>query len=410
MPKPIVNKVKKNYIDIANAIRKKKGTHNKMTAAEMPGEINSIQTGINPTGTLNINANGTYDVKVKANVAVDVPVPEGYIQPEGTKEIRANGEYNIREFENVNIDIPGATTKELFEATENGTYDIAEYANVKVDVPIPPEYVIPEGKIEITENGNNIDVAGKAAVDVNVPVGVFPEGSLDITANANNIDVTNKVSVNVNVPNPSTGTLEITENGNYDVTEKAGVNVNVAGLVPTGNKDITSTEQVNVAEFATAQVVEANLLAANIKKDVSILGIVGTHEGYPEPSGKAPTITENGTNINIKDYASVDVNVPIPAGYIIPEGSLDITENGTNIDVANKATVNVNVPSGGGVTPTGNINITDTNQTNVAAYATAQVVDANLIATNIKKDVVILGITGTFEDDDAIDSLMQETF
>lgn len=45
--------------------------------------------------------------------------------------------------------------------------------------------------------------------------------------------------------------------------------------------------------------------------------------------------------------------------------------------------------------PTGKKNITDTTETDVAAYATAQVVDANLVAGNIKKDVTILGVTGT---------------
>lgn len=50
-----------------------------------------------------------------------------------------------------------------------------------------------------------------------------------------------------------------------------------------------------------------------------------------------------------------------------------------------------------GITPVGNINITNTQSTDVSAYATAQVVDANLIAENIKKDVVILGITGTYD-------------
>lgn len=49
------------------------------------------------------------------------------------------------------------------------------------------------------------------------------------------------------------------------------------------------------------------------------------------------------------------------------------------------------------VEPTGNKEITDTAETDVAAYATAQVVDANLIAGNIKKDVTILGVTGTLE-------------
>ena len=48
-----------------------------------------------------------------------------------------------------------------------------------------------------------------------------------------------------------------------------------------------------------------------------------------------------------------------------------------------------------GITPTGNINITDTNQTDVTNYATAQVVDTNLTAGNIKNGVSILGVQGT---------------
>lgn len=46
--------------------------------------------------------------------------------------------------------------------------------------------------------------------------------------------------------------------------------------------------------------------------------------------------------------------------------------------------------------PTGNINITDTQQVDVTNYATAQVVDANLIEENIKAGVTILGVTGTY--------------
>lgn len=54
------------------------------------------------------------------------------------------------------------------------------------------------------------------------------------------------------------------------------------------------------------------------------------------------------------------------------------------------------VPSTGEVAPTGKKTITNTSETNVAEYATAQVVDANLTAGNIKKDVEILGVTGTY--------------
>lgn len=49
------------------------------------------------------------------------------------------------------------------------------------------------------------------------------------------------------------------------------------------------------------------------------------------------------------------------------------------------------------ITPTGKIDITGTAEVDVTNYAAAQVVDANLIAENIKKDVTILGVTGTYE-------------
>lgn len=49
------------------------------------------------------------------------------------------------------------------------------------------------------------------------------------------------------------------------------------------------------------------------------------------------------------------------------------------------------------VAPEGNINITNTSSTDVSQYATAQVVDSNLVAGNIKKDTTILGVTGSYE-------------
>lgn len=49
------------------------------------------------------------------------------------------------------------------------------------------------------------------------------------------------------------------------------------------------------------------------------------------------------------------------------------------------------------ITPTGNIEITGTAEVDVTTYAKAQVVDANLVAENIKKDVTILGVTGSYE-------------
>ena len=79
----------------------------------------------------------------------------------------------------------------------------------------------------------------------------------------------------------------------------------------------------------------------------------------------------------------------------------ELTENGTKtLKTSGKyceADIVVENTKDGGITPSGNINITDTNVTDVTNYATAQVIDADLVAENIKKDVNILGIVGSFE-------------
>ncbi len=54
--------------------------------------------------------------------------------------------------------------------------------------------------------------------------------------------------------------------------------VTSGGIVPSGNIEITNTAQVDVTEYATAQVYDPNLNAQNIKKNISILGVIGEYE------------------------------------------------------------------------------------------------------------------------------------
>ena len=102
-------------------------------------------------------------------------------------------------------------------------------------------------------------------------------------------------------------------------------------IIPSGNIAITENgEGIDVTQYASASV------------------NVPIPEGYIVPSGNKE-ITANGTNIDVTQYASASVNVPIPDGYIQPSGNIAITENGEGIDVTNYATATVNVPSTGGM-------------------------------------------------------------
>ena len=63
------------------------------------------------------------------------------------------------------------------------------------------------------------------------------------------------------------------------------------GATPTGKKTIDTTAEVDVASYATAQVVDENLTAENIKKDVEVLGITGSYEGGGSSDFSTATVT-----------------------------------------------------------------------------------------------------------------------
>lgn len=91
-----------------------------------------------------------------------------------------------------------------------------------------------------------------------------------------------------------------------------GLAESVTTVEPTGKKTIDSTAEVDVSLYASAQVVDADLVAGNIKKDVNILGVTGTYEGGGGGSSDFSTCTVVISNeVDIEgQYDSVTVNIP----------------------------------------------------------------------------------------------------
>ena len=101
------------------------------------------------------------------------------------------------------------------------------------------------------------------------------------------------------------------------------------------------------AVFETTSETGAEMISQGLVEEYTLITPTGTK-----------TITANGTEIDIADYATATVAVPEPTGNI------EITENGTNIDVAQYATATVAVPG-----PSGSLEINQDGTYDVSQYA-----------------------------------------
>ena len=169
--------------DIADAIRAKLESEDTYTPGEMAGAIMEIETGIIPTGTKQIAANGTHDVTQYASANVQVPntyvaadegkvVSNGALVAQTGTTLTQNGTYDTTTNDEVTVNVSGGGYPEptgSVSITENGTYDVKDVASAVVAVPTSEPVL--QSKTAVRNGTVTPDVGydGLSSVVVNVP-------------------------------------------------------------------------------------------------------------------------------------------------------------------------------------------------------------------------------------------------
>lgn len=253
-------------------------------------------------------------------------------------------------------------------------------------------YLRPQGTKSITENGNSIDVAEYATVDVSVSGGGSPTiDSLTVTPstsqqvfNSSSVDGYKPVTVEA-MPSGTEGTPSATKGtvSNHSVSVTPSV-TNSAGYISGGTKtgaavSVSASELVSGSETKTANgtydvtnlaslVVDVPTGTARTSSDVTVsgdtvsvpAGLYSSAVSKSVASGTAGTPT--ATKGTVSNHSiSVTPSVTNTTGYItgstktgtavtvtaaeLDSGTKSITANGTNIDVVGYSAVDVAVPT-----------------------------------------------------------------
>ncbi len=199
--------------------------------------------------TQEITADNNYNGLSKVTVN---KIPDEYIIPAGSVDIIANGTYDVTDKVTANVNIPMPTG--TIEITENGTHNVKdkEFANVNVQPALQEKTVtITENGTTITQNDSEYDGLSKVTSIVNVPKPELGEKTISTNGTYNSSDdsLDGYSKVIVNVPEKQLGTKTITSNGLYKATDDnldgySEVNVETSG-VDINNYFITSPTITN---------------------------------------------------------------------------------------------------------------------------------------------------------------------
>lgn len=169
---------------------------------------------------------------------------------------------------------------ETVEIDSNGIHNVARYTSANVNIePIPP--IIEE--LSITPTTSEQSITASSGTDGYSPIIVSA--------------VDNTIDSNIQASNIKSGVSILGVNGSVVESNETTLNVtpttSAQSLTP--SSPYTGYNEVNVSAVTSS--IDANIIPGNIKKDVTILGVTGTHEGG---GGSSSHCIEKDVNVNNK--------------------------------------------------------------------------------------------------------------
>lgn len=354
---------------------------------------------LQPTITMEVDQNGLVSASDYGSHNIQPLNASGYVQSNKWYNVITNGSGSKQ------LSTQAGTTITPSESQQTAVAAGKFTTGAVVVDPIPSEYIVPSGKLNITQNGTGIDVSEYAEVDVAVSGGspnlqtksesyTPTESAQTDTIEADQgYDGLDQVNITVNAISSSyvgsaidrrdgtdlsaSGPTVTVPAGYYEDTETKTIASGTEGT-PTATKGTVSSHAITVTPSVTnaagyisggthngtgVSVSASELVSGTYSVTGSGTKDVTNYASISVPAGSegTPTATKGAVN---NHSISVTPSVTNTGGYIsgstktgtaatvsaseLVSGNKEITANGTNIDVTGYATVSVAVPGGGG--------------------------------------------------------------
>lgn len=310
-------------------------------------------------GSMHIDENNTTgDINITINAEIEA---RPNLQ-EKTVEINENGDFSVEPDENkdglskvnLHVAVPEGTAYGTINIYSNGTHDVTDYSIAEVDV--QPD--LQNKSVTITSNGSQTvtpsaekDGLASVAITVNVPTEAVLQ-SKSVSPASNEQTITPDVGFNglsqVVVAGAPLETRTVTPTAAAQQIEKS-------------SGSYYGLERVNVSG-------DNNLIPGNIRNGVSIFGIQGTYAASAQMQSKS--VIPSGS-----------------AQTVLPDAGYD------GLSQVNVTAIALEVKS---VTPSASQQVVTPSSGKSGLSKVTVAGDADLIASNIKKDVNIFGVIGTY--------------